>query len=981
MKRVVPALVVFALAGLVYVLLTEDDIGGEATFGPDPLDTMLDDPPVIDHRTAGGPGEAPSIAIDPGGTANETPTEGVDALPLRIAGRVVDERRQPVAGAKVELRHALRRRGTGATDAVGRFEIAASGLAGRHVLLVASTDDGRSATAPVYVPPGRLGVVTVPPIALAPVADLSVRVVRDGAGVEGAIVVIARRASGAPTPLATHRTGASGHLTVGAIPAGPIEVFASAPGAGRGHLRLEVPQGDAPVPEVELAGERTLAVKVEDAFDGRPIQGAEVLVGDVLGMPEPDGPGYLPPIGQVRTNDLGRATVRIGAGDTVYVNARASGYVLAPWWRHQQRGVPPDQPEVVVALHKHRRVQFLIGAGEVAPPPEGTALEVELDPHAQRTAATGLGAAIENEMLVVHGLPHDAVRGVVRAAGAQATFTAPARVGEGPMVTFRGERTVTVRLVDDAGVPAPDILVLLKPTTHSAPIDPRTTDADGRATFTGVGADDVTVHRMGTTIRGGSTILGRLDLRSGKDEYELTLRPTATLRVKIRIDGEARLPASFVLGLDGRTIEGEELEEDPGAGLLVATFPYHAVDRAVAVRFTADGYLPAAGSIEPAEGAEHELEFDLRAAATLLVVVTPPADGPFALALQTRQPDGTWQHAPAQVGGDALPRPQAPAARPVRHRYEGLASGVFRVMDTRSQVASDPVEVGDDAGAYEARLDLSTVTWVEGRVEAPVGSNLRRARVLVVDRDQYPSPWSGAAVQADGTFRLRGARGKPLELTVSHPTLRPATTGGRVIVQPGAGTVVLRLEAGGEVRFRVHGLVESDGESASVRGGMRVFLFTGKVGGDPLRVIQPLVEGDVFRFGGVETGTYTVWLSFAAPYAPKTVEGVRITDGLTDLGTVVPDRGSTLNIRPHPSDAGVRIWVTALRLGEPSYSRSASQRGDAGDVVCAGLGPGRFKVTVRAAGGHPAAGSSTPLYEEDLDIDGKSDREIVVRIP
>ena len=209
------------------------------------------------------------------------------ATGAELTGRVLDEREQPVTGARVEARPA-------------------AGGEPRRPRRTASGDDGAFALA--ELPPGELLEVSVrhPDFAPALLPDVEVSpepleiVLRAGATISGRVVDGTGRGVGEAVVLATADAGPAGadaadpadteteageqqttepdgRFTIRGLPAGTVSLRATAPGFREARLvGLEIAP-DAPLEGLELALEEAavLAGTVRDA-DGAPLPGARV---------------------------------------------------------------------------------------------------------------------------------------------------------------------------------------------------------------------------------------------------------------------------------------------------------------------------------------------------------------------------------------------------------------------------------------------------------------------------------------------------------------------------------------------------------------------------------------------------------------------------------------------------------------------------------------------------------------------------------
>ncbi len=976
-------LLVLLLAGAVWLLLGET--GDERSTSSDGGSLIEGDDvgtgPSLhaDGTKSLGTSTAPPVA--------PTPTKDGTAA-LGVSGRVVDVRRAPVPGAVVELRLGPRVLARATSDAEGRYavELAASAkLSGTRGVLFATTADGRRGMVPVFLTTRGGSSQGLPVIVVRRAALLRLRVVREGAGVLGAEIAVVRREKGVPLLLGSLHADEDGRAQMLVPPAGKLELYATAPQHGRGiaHVSVPRPESEGPV-EIALTGERTLEVQVRDVATDRPVAGAEVFVGDQRTMPEPHGPGYLPALPPARTDRAGRVTLRrMGSGETLYVNVRAQGYALAAWYRSKTQTAGPKQTEVRVALARHRGVRFPIVEDEIPTPPEGTVLAI--DARGRREASKTLRATIEGPFVIIRGVGPATVSGtLITPDGAQAVFQAPAGAEEGTTVTFRAPRTVRVRIVEPEGAPVKGLALRLNPVGRSANVAPAVTGADGVATFTGVGSARATVHISVSDRPWGGPLLGNLDLRDDIEVHELVLQTAITVTLRVSIDGEPRLPAGYTLLVGGQRIDPGLVVENASTGELRFPLRPPATSGETRLDLHAEGFLPTSVTFAEDEGAEAERTVELRPAGTLVVRVTPPEDTEYRLQLQRADVRGAgWRPALLPGRGGAGPgATTGPGSRGHTHVFEGLSPGSYRVLDLRSRQAGEPIEVLAGGGRVEHAFDLSAAVWIRGTVTAPVGTKLIQARVVVEGRDDPGSVWTGVRPASDGTFRVRGTAGQRVTLRVTHPTLTPAAQGGTATVVAGRGEVTLRLEVGGELRFRAAGFEDAHTPDSGLwYAPLQVHLIPEK-GKGRAAVIQPVARAGTFRAGGFAPGTYTLWIVFGSAHPPLIRRGLELGTGSTDLGVVRPPRGSTVRIRVAglAQKPGATVWAVVNHEGKPAYTRHGRLDRETGELTCSGLGAGSFRVVVRGAGLVAGAPATRVLLEKVVTLDGESETTLDVSV-
>lgn len=895
-----------------------------------------------------------------------------DVAVVELAGRVVDTRRRPVAGAQVELRAGGRVAARALSGPDGTFTLTAttvpSGRAQRGTLIARHERYG-AGTTDVWLAEG--GSLRASPIVLEEAHGLRVRVEADGRPSAFGRIAVVRRVGGRVTPLGTSAIGEDGTATMEGLAAGPYEVFATLPGRGRGMTRVRLPQGEGEVAVVTLGGERLLDVIVEDAVSGEPVAGASVEVGEKRTLPRPTGPGYLPGLPSALTDGNGRATIRgLGLDETLYVNVSATGYVEAVWWRASSQVARPGESEVRVRLRRPRRMTFPIYEGTTRAPADGTVLAVEFAGRGLPETQTA-SARVDGSYVVMDGLPATSVTGVLRAPdGAQARFTASPGVDMGNAVEFTVPRTVRVRVHEPGGEPVAGLALRLNPLDGAGRIAPQVTGEDGVAVFENVGGEKVGVHIRAADAPWGGPLLGRIDLTDEAEEYAFELTARSAFVLRIRLDGEVGLPTRYTLVAGGVRVAAEDIVEDPSAGELQVTLRPADEQGDLAVQLMAAGYLPASLSVASGpDGGVHEV--DLISGGRIRARVTPPEDGSYSLALQRFDAsESEWTPAASGAAGPGAPPPDGGDGV---HLYAGLATGRYRIVEPRSGYEGRPIDVAAGGGVVDIHVDLSGTVEVRGRVKAPPGTDLTQVRVRIVGRHAPEASWSGVRVEADGTFTLRALRGEPLELSVAHPLLSPAPGSGTVRAVAGGPPPTLVLVAGPEVSFRVVGFEGMSSKGGALSAPVRAQLFRDDLDAQPVLAVQPNVDAGLFSFGGFEPGRYTLWLGLGPNYAPVIRPRVELGSGRTDLGTITPSPGATLVIELGVG-RGSAVWASATSTSGPRYTRHASGAADGSEVRITGLGKGTFDVVVRSAGGR----GTRLLHEGQVTVDGSGETRLRV---
>jgi len=257
---------------------------------------------------------------------------------VRLEGLVVDDRGEPVAGARVSIRRASiasedRALPAVTTDEAGRFAV--DGLAPETVRIDARRDELYLEGARVRVRAGRAPVV----LRMRRGMTLTVRVIADGAPLAGA-----RIERDGDTVALTGPDGAAEVLGVAAV----FDLL-TVRAEGRGAASLAISGGSDPGGRLErtvaLAPGAPLGGTVVDA-DGRAVAGATVLVVDAL----------VSATAEATSDASGRWRAGPLAAGTYRVHARAPGRARGPWQEVVLDGAAAAA-EVVVALGRGGRIR------------------------------------------------------------------------------------------------------------------------------------------------------------------------------------------------------------------------------------------------------------------------------------------------------------------------------------------------------------------------------------------------------------------------------------------------------------------------------------------------------------------------------------------------------------------------------------------------------------------------------------------------
>lgn len=719
------------------------------------------------------------------------------------------------------------------------------------------------------------------------------------------------------------RTDTAGHAVLEGVPDGYVRVLAALEGFGRGESVAFLPaEFEAPV-VVDLPPDAPRRVEAPP--------GARVAIF------EPNGAPWRPELNIPPADATGRTTIRgVAAGAAARVRIHAPGYAAwgprpLPARRLRAEPTPLD-----------RTVEWPIaGPG----PRSGTPLSLRRvhDPVAR------LQARVDAGHVVAHGLPPGDLFELLAVAddGTFARLTAEADTDTGPPVRFVTPPTLDLRLRDPTGAPVPGVAVRLF--LEDVPIYPEDrTDAAGRAQLPVFAHDPVTVgvrerrHAAFRTVRTFAP-------QGGDARMEVTLAAAREVTLRVRCDGAPGLPYAYELYADRTRIAPEEVQADRQRGRLEFSLRPESGD----VHLLAPGYLAATVHVD-----RDDVDVDLIPAGTLIVDVAlaVPEKQPYRLALvddrgaeRVDLERGPWSFG-LHPGPDHVVRETM------------MPPGHYRVADLTSGKATEEFFILPGRGEVHLRLDLRDA-WpprdpvVAGVVLAP-GLDPRLAEVIGVgpggERRRAP-------VAADGTFVLPWLGPAVLEVSARHP--QAAGPGPALVLTEPRGDVVLHLQS----RHRATAsLVPGAGPPRPGATEPRVRLFPAAQGQAPYRLDVRLAE-DRLRFDGFRPGRYT--LRFDLPgCVPLTLSDVVLRDGVTDLGPLHLDRGSTLrfHILGRQGETVPELSIVARALATPAYRRSV-RTGGAGEAVVAGLGAGAFQV------GAWERYTGLRIWSRRVDVDGTND--------
>ena len=1021
MRAALAVILLAALGGAAWLLL--GDLGGGQDLHVEAVDPLTGElstgPTLAGHGGAhgtkpGAHGEADSVG------AVEPLVLGEDDA--RIVGRVVDERRRPVAGADVEI--IVRQGGgsTGKTDRDGRFELAATldTLGARiwnngWIVARLGQDKAGSTWAQMYgLSPGDdLDVGT---IVLREGQAVPVRVVHHGAPVSNAEVVLVN----GQVVMQQAATEADGQIVLPVLPQGQYTVVARGPqeGQGRGVLRVRIPAPVGTPQLLELGDERRLQVWVKDKASGEPLVGARVVVGDDVTQLPPQGPGYLPVLADAITDAEGYVEVKgLGEGKALMVAAYAEGYPEpAGWGNVNTVNAKPDDRRVTLELTSWRTVRFPVKEGSVGVPEPGTALTAESSRMSWLASEKDpeMKAEMERDEVVIHGLNPLWAMGKVRTDdGRVAMFQAQQGQEKGQPITFVKEADLVVRTVDSAGAPVSGVLLLALDANSNQMLEPAAlTDDAGELRWPQVAAAKVFIKRMRSRSDNwwSAPAVATLEPAKVEGRVDITIDDGPLVTLKVRCSGVTRLPPDYRLQVANQAIPAAVVEEDPTAGELrfqLGSKPEAEKETLISLR--AMGFLPGEVKV-PAGGFGEDATFsvDLEPCGALVLQYDPPSDGQVNFEIQRFQEepgsaDDPWKAYQIKGWGNAVPPPPDTGDDPTgtkTQRYDGLETGRYRIVERSTRMESREVEVVAGAPAEEIWFDLSRVVWTEGELVVPDGFHVQGARILRVGGggDDVVRGRGGAYVQGQGTsgkWKLRSVDGEPLELSGWHTRLTAAAEGGVVRTRGGAKDVRLVMVAGGGFVFRIPSRIEAAERQRGPRGNrfnqsagaVTVYVYRAD---ELVKQVFAGVEDSAYHVGGLAAGTYRVRIE-SNDRVPYELAAVAVpSSGEADLGSFELSSGTTVGVHWSPAEGETvdRVYLTATAVlqgsGDVKTQRSGSvMLTSAGELKVTGMERGRWKVSVwaRPFNGFMWAGGQqgTPTFEQEIEVDGISDLTLEVK--
>lgn len=931
-------------------------------------------PTVAASPVFGNPAQVPNGARSTAVVESSHPGSRDDSVPRSVAaadhevvvrGLVVDERRLPAAGATVEFTLGDEAARTAISGEDGSFEFAlgARPTHGARATFWARLGHDRAGARAIWIPgrdsqawPGNAPPVPVEPevlvapIPLLPATAVVVSVLEGGLPAAGAEV--AAHLDPDYPGIARGITNEAGVFLLPAIPAGLVRIEAR---RGSAWLQRVAHLPDESRLTFALEPQREIEVVVEDASTGAPLVGATIegsertqsSVRRALALDYRMLDSHVRRAELTRVTDAsGRARIAWPTGSVGFLRVRCDGYRPFPNDEQGDARLESITGDLRIALSPlgGRTVAWPIGDGETAAPAEGELVRLQFEPGTRSKGEPGPESGVVRGGEIVVDRVDGRASFIARSnQGAVARLSVEAASDRGEPAVFRRARTLSVRVRDADGVPVANAAVQPRSPGNQALAPWAMTDASGLATCADLFGERVRVQVVGPGGTDSMRSAGTVDLEHGDASLEVRLAREMHVRVRTRIDGEARLPTeyAFSAGQGSRV-----LEEFPTLGEFVAVATPETLGSTPRATLSAPGFVRASvpltsGSFDP----QSLIEFELERACSLTVRVhtRPPEIAAIALeawdAATARWPNPTTPH-PELYGGNG------PGGVYV---FDGLVTGRYRVRDRETGLCSVAVVLTEEARSGEVELDLAANDWVRGRVVGPSIADLAFGCVLVEGIDLAPrgEEWlpaylspDGWELSSDGTFAFRTPTDRTVTLRAWHPWLKSASDA--IDVRGGQRDVVLELEAGDDVRLPVPQLARREAERGPF---VRIAVYRGSVNEEPVAWIRaPIVDG-VARFRGLEPGKWTLWIDPIADFAPLVLTDVEIGPGSTSLEPAIFARGSSVRVKVLVNDgeATPSISITAQATREPRSHRWLNSRGEA-DPVLPGLGAGEYEV-------------------------------------
>ena len=900
-----------------------------------------------------------------------------ERLRRELRGRVIDERRFPVAGATIVARW------RNEDGSIVESQPATSGPAGAFAVasefvcnewesasceLAVRADDERVAWQLVWLHRHELdlneSIELRMPLLARPASTWQVEVV-DGSGPVPDAIVELFGANGT-IPFASARTDESGHVAIGGVPQGACHLLARHPTRGRSTVGVVKALPNTAVARVELVPTRTIEVEVVDADGAAPIAGARVLVS--LLLPIPNGSHgkasrhAWPLLAAESTADAaGRLTLRDLPGDLPLELDAVAPHWTAKWELGGRRDTVPRQSghtsvelaaDATTATLRMKalvptELRWTVHAESDLVPPEGT--PIELRPlSASRwlhrmdeglpTTAVMRGGALVAEAEVVAGDPRKDLRAwvaqrdwfAVAPGGAVAALRRGSK--ESPYeLFFESTTTLDVTLLAADGRPLVGEGVWLQREIASR--------AESHPIGMSGTADERGIVRF-KELRSGrwhlSSLVATRTIRlDGAPSAIVLQRPASATATEIRfefsLEGERRLPAELQIGFQGG--DGIERVRDrielPERGDVRCFFE----PRGRSSEWSATvGWTDGSRRVElpplPAPG-----------------TTTAPIVVPVDLSAKDRGEAEVRVHGTDAKRIDVTLERVAPDGGAItRHRGTGRETGrdvatvTFRDLEFGTWRASahfgliqgEPFVVAATGAPARVELDVSHVVELPVQWQVPDGESRALAEVvasgavpfergLSSEQEEWREMWQLDVAASPTTDRFLFDGAHPPKLEIRHPYLRSSRWNDAIDLAKPRSVLTLHLELGPLLEFTPRFEVEPPANSPKLPG---MWLRVAPLAADEGERRVALRRGATFATAPLPTGNWRVLIDPQIA-APAEIERFESDGGARDLGPIAFARGSTLRIRVVAPDgsAAPRVVARAERQDGLRYLR------------------------------------------------------------
>lgn len=869
----------------------------------------------------------PFVAPDAGSAA---PSAAPPGIHVTFKGCVADERRFPVAGARVRLSMMGLASQEAVTGDDGRFSFAAfcEGFAARGCILAADAEGARGAVRSLDpVMRSLQPVEDLGKIVLAAASSLRIQMRRVGAPAPGARVSLL----GPSGPLGWSVADAEGDVTVDSLPDGDYKARALDQPGELGYLEFKMPRvGGAPA-VVELAAAEPLVVRVVEKDGGAAVPGATVSA-------------VLKDFSRIEATTTDEGNARL-AGRSPFENVMVS--VRAP--EHRKADgitiVRAGQNALTIALDRLQPETWVIDAREGEAPADGT----ELSFRSTGIHAGLIIARIDDGRLVVTGIDGDLFSGILRLPdGRVGAIWKFGQVRRDPAVIFTRPRRLEIQVCDQEKRALAGRYVALS-TGANAPATGGKSDEQGVVVFEGL---------PGIQYRATVFITSKLfDLADGdgRGNLELLELPKRAVELHCVKEGAPRLPPEF--SIVPRNARVGPIDEDPAGGILRFELEPQDPGQAPGFELTQPGreHIPFTLSADAVTGPD-VFRFEETGGATLEIHVIPPADGHASVLVNRWDPERRdWIDERGWL--DRFKR---------SFKMEGLGPGRYRARDVSGAV-SPPVEIAKGAVSAKGTLDLSKAGAVTCRIEDGFGRPVPDASLEWVGETfglGLPRRLKGK----DGVVKLRVPGTDPVRLRAWHPLLRPAKDGGEATLTAPVPELVLLLAPAAGLNFRVDPSQAPPGQPLDVR----VFADAGMT--QELMRVDLWPKGPGISIGGLDPGVVTLWIR-PREHLPRVLRDIPVDFHAADLGLLEFEDGASLEVALRNLPAGLlsRRAVKLQALDGPQHERLGSPT-PASTMLFRGLAPGRYRLIVTSSNVTPP----DLFYEEEILIQGGMARVLEV---